>query len=90
MRITVQERRKSFIKFVVQYFTLDVDIMEINIGIPSQPDLIITHHSNVDISHDKIQAQQELIGLNRAGIYIWNVKFLNKLGIKQSPTVISH
>ena len=41
---TVQERRKIFIKFVVQYFTLDVDLMEINIDSPSQPHLIITLH----------------------------------------------
>ena len=61
MGITVQERRKSFIKFVGQYFTLDFDIMEINIGSPSQPRLIITRPSNVHISHDKILAQQKLI-----------------------------
>ena len=54
-------KKKIFSKFVGQYFTLYVDIMEINIGSPSQPRLIITRHSHVHISHDKIQAQQELI-----------------------------
>ena len=61
--------------------------MEINIGSLSQPRLIITRHSNVHISHDKIQAQQELIRLNRAGM---KVEFLNNLGIKQSSTAKSH
>ena len=63
MTINITGMKKIFIKFEGQYFTLDIDIMGINIGSLSQPCLIIIRrcHSHVHISHDKIQAQQELI-----------------------------